>query len=548
MSRAEGCECVTLRKLRSGPSKVRAGEPLQQNPDRQPRRDRLPYHAHREGARLSHGRGLQRCRCRRPACARGRRGGAHRPAAGAARATSTSTALLAAAKLAGADAVHPGYGFLSENAAFAEACAEAGLVFIGPPAAAIAAMGNKARAKALMQAAGVPCVPGYRGTDQSDETLIAEGAPHRLSADGQGRGRRRRARHAARELLRDDLAAGAGAQPIRSASALRLGRIDPRAGDRRRPPRRDSDLCRSARQRHPSRRTRLLDPAAAPESHRGGAIAGGVDRHCASRWARPRSRRRAPSATSAPAPSSFCSTGRRQFYFLEMNTRLQVEHPVTEAVTGLDLVAWQLRIAAGEKLPLEQHQLRSSGHAIEARLYAEDPRRMVSAAERHARRLAPGERRGRAHRSRPRAGLHGQPVLRSDAGQADRARGDARGGAAPADRGARGYRCARAEDEPQLPDRRAAPSRVCRRRGDDGVHRSAFPGGRRRHAAPRRRSSRILALAAVLLFEARARSHQASGRCGTLVVDRRCRLAVAAQASATPIMPSASRSSGTTII
>ena len=107
-------------------------------------------------------------------------------------------ALLAAAKLAGADAVHPGYGFLSENAAFAEACAQAGLVFIGPPAAAIAAMGNKARAKALMQAAGVPCVPGYQGPDQSDDKMHGGRPAHRLSADGQGRGRRRRARHAPR--------------------------------------------------------------------------------------------------------------------------------------------------------------------------------------------------------------------------------------------------------------------------------------------------------------------------------------------------------------
>ena len=138
--------------------------------------------------------------------------------------------------------------------------------------------------------------------------------PHRLSADGQGRGGRRRPRHAARGCCRGP-AAGAGAQPFRGGKRLRLGRTDPRTGDRRRPPRRDPDLRRPARQRHPSRRARLLDPAPAPESHRGGALARRSRPNCASRWARPRSRRHAPSATSAPAPSSSCSTGRKNSTF-----------------------------------------------------------------------------------------------------------------------------------------------------------------------------------------------------------------------------------------
>ena len=280
-------------------------------------------------------------------------------------------ALLAAAKRAGADAVHPGYGFLAENAAFAEACAGAGLVFIGPPAAAIAAMGNKARAKELMRAAGVPCVPGYEGADQSDETMLAEAARIgfplmvKAAAGGGGRGMRlvaspndlanalTRARsEAARAFGSDELIlelAIGGARHIefqifadQHGNVIHLGERD----------------C-SIQRRH----QKVIEEAPAPfvstelRSQMGEAAVAAA---------------RAIDYVGA-GTVEFLLDPSGKFYFLEMNTRLQVEHAVTEAITGLDLVAWQLRIAAGERLPLEQHQVGLSGHAIEARLYAEDP-------------------------------------------------------------------------------------------------------------------------------------------------------------------------------
>jgi len=282
-------------------------------------------------------------------------------------------ALLAAAKLAGADAVHPGYGFLSENAAFAEACSEAGLVFIGPPAAAIDAMGNKARAKALMEAAGVPCVPGYRGGDQSDETLIAEGRrigfPLMVKAAAGGGGRGMRLVTTADELpqalarSRSEAAGAFGSDELileraiadarhielqifadRHANVIHLGERD----------------C-SIQRRHQKVIEETPSPAVSAElREQMGAAAVAAARAI---------------GYVGAGTVEFLLDGSQKFYFLEMNTRLQVEHPVTEAVTGLDLVAWQLRIAAGEKLPLTQQQVRFDGHAIEARLYAEDPSR-----------------------------------------------------------------------------------------------------------------------------------------------------------------------------
>ena len=180
----------------------------------------MPRHAHGEGARLSHGRRIQRRRRGSPACAAADEAVRIGPPP-AQESYLNIEALPAAAKLAGADAVHPGYGFLSENAAFAEACSEAGLPSSARRPAAIDAMGNKARAKALMEAAGVPVVPGYRGADQSDETLIAEGTPYRLPADGQGCGWRWRPRHAAGHGRRGPCRRR-WPQPLRSGQRLRL--------------------------------------------------------------------------------------------------------------------------------------------------------------------------------------------------------------------------------------------------------------------------------------------------------------------------------------
>ena len=280
-------------------------------------------------------------------------------------------ALLAAAKLAGADAVHPGYGFLSENAAFAEACTQAGLVFIGPPAAAIAAMGNKARAKALMQAAGVPCVPGYQGPDQSDERFIKEGRrigfPLMVKAAAGGGGRGMRLVASADDLANALARARSEAASAFGSDELILEHAVPEArhieiqifadqhGNIIHLGERDCSIQR----RHQKVIEETPSPAVSTElrAKMGDAAVAAA---------------RAIGYVSA-GTVEFLLDQSGKFYFLEMNTRLQVEHPVTEAVTGLDLVAWQLRVAAGERLPLDQHEVRFSGHAIEARLYAEDP-------------------------------------------------------------------------------------------------------------------------------------------------------------------------------
>jgi geranyl-CoA carboxylase alpha subunit len=280
-------------------------------------------------------------------------------------------ALLAAAKLAGADAVHPGYGFLSENAAFAQACPDAGLVFIGPPAAAIHAMGNKARAKALMEAAGVACVPGYHGSDQSDETLMAEGRrigfPLMVKAAAGGGGRGMRLVTAAEALTnalaraRSEAASAFGSDELILERAIEDVRhiefqvFADRHGNIIHLGERDCSIQR--------RHQKVIEetPSSAVSTELRAEMG--------------------ETAVTAARAINYAGAGTveflldpaRSFYFLEMNTRLQVEHPVTEAVTGLDLVAWQLRVAAGERLPLDQHEVRFNGHAIEARLYAEDP-------------------------------------------------------------------------------------------------------------------------------------------------------------------------------
>lgn len=279
--------------------------------------------------------------------------------------------LIDVARQSGAEAIHPGYGFLSENADFAEACAAAGLVFIGPPVSAIRAMGGKSEAKALMEQAGVPLVPGYHGTDQ-DPAVLAEAAERigypvliKASAGGGGKGMR---------VVEspDDFAVHLAGAKREAAGSFGNDRVliekylaRPRHveiqvfadgfGHAVSLFERDCSIQR--------RHQKVIEEAPAP----------GMD---------PAVRRRMGEAAIAAAQAidyrgagtvEFLLEPDGSFYFMEMNTRLQVEHPVTEFITGLDLVEWQLRVAAGQPLPLGQDDLSIRGHAIEVRLYAEDP-------------------------------------------------------------------------------------------------------------------------------------------------------------------------------
>lgn len=281
--------------------------------------------------------------------------------------------ILAAAHHSGADAVHPGYGLLSENAAFAQACVSAGLTFIGPKPETIRRLGNKREARLAMQAAGVPIVPGYDGEDQ-DPARLAEAAEHigypimvKAAAGGGGRGLRRvtspaglpeaiaRARSEAEKAFGDGRLilerAITGARHVElQVFADTHGRII-HLGERD---------C-SVQRRFQKVIEEAPSPAVTPElRQRMGETAVAVAR----------------SADYLGAGTvEFLLGPSGDFYFLEMNTRLQVEHPVTELVTGTDLVEWQLRVADGEPLPLTQEQVQLTGHAIELRLYAEDPTR-----------------------------------------------------------------------------------------------------------------------------------------------------------------------------
>ncbi|HJS88883.1 MAG TPA: biotin carboxylase N-terminal domain-containing protein [Steroidobacteraceae bacterium] len=299
-------------------------------------------------------------------------------------------AVLRAARAARAEAVHPGYGFLSENAQFARACLDAGLVFVGPPPDAIAAMGSKSLAKASVRAAGVPVLPGYDGERQEIEFLEARALEAGLplivkpAAGGGGKGMRVvRAREELREAL-------TGARRL-AESAFGDGTLlierylpEPRHievqvfADQQGNCVHLGDRDCSVQRRH----QKLIEEAPAPglpqplrESLRAAAVL--VARNI---------------GYVSAGTVEFLFDG-REFYFLEMNTRLQVEHTVTEAVTGLDLVEWQLRIAAGEPLPLSQAQIHLDGHAIEARVCAEDPWRefMPSAGSLHLAEWPQGE-------------------------------------------------------------------------------------------------------------------------------------------------------------
>ena len=282
-----------------------------------------------------------------------------------------TAALLEAARKSGAQAVHPGYGFLSESAAFAQACVDAGLVFIGPPAAAMKAMGNKALAKRRMLAAGVPCASGYLGDEQDDARLLQEalklGFPLLVKAVAGGGGRGMRLVRAADEVAQALVAARREAQGAFGDGTLMLERLIDNG--------------------------RHIEIQVFADAH-GNAVHLG-ERDCTAQRRRQKVIEEAPSpvvssamreamgrdAVAAALAVGYRGAGTVEFivdadlkhFFLEMNTRLQVEHPVTEMVTGLDLVEWQLRVAAGEPLPLGQADIAFGGHAIEARLYAEDP-------------------------------------------------------------------------------------------------------------------------------------------------------------------------------
>ena len=278
--------------------------------------------------------------------------------------------ILAAARRAGAGAIHPGYGFLSENAAFAAACGEAGFVFIGPAAEAIDLMGNKAAAKRRMLAAGVPCIPGFQAAEADDEALIAAaddvGYPLMVKAAAGGGGRGMRLAAAPAELAGAIAAARSEAENAFGSGELILERalLDARHvevqvfGDAHGNCIHLGERDCSVQRRH----QKVVEEAPCPVLT-------------------PALRRTMGEAAVAAARSiDYVGAGTVEFllgedgsfYFLEMNTRLQVEHPVTEAVTGLDLVALQLAVAEGEPLPLDQEAVSLSGHAIEVRLYAED--------------------------------------------------------------------------------------------------------------------------------------------------------------------------------
>ena len=283
-------------------------------------------------------------------------------------------AVLAAVRDSGADALHPGYGFLAENAGFAERCEAAGVCFVGPPPSAIRAMGSKREALDAMAAQGVPVLPGYRGTAQDDDALLAAAAEIgfplivKPSAGGGGKGM---------EVARDAAALARALPAARRVAKAAFG---------------DDTLLLERYLERP----RHVEVQVFADAH--GGCVHLFERDCSVQ------RRHQKVVEEAPAPGlpdavrermgevavaaaraiGYRGAGtveflydpaREDFHFMEMNTRLQVEHPVTEMITGIDLVAWQLRVAAGEPLPLAQDGIRRRGHAIEVRLYAEDPER-----------------------------------------------------------------------------------------------------------------------------------------------------------------------------
>jgi geranyl-CoA carboxylase alpha subunit len=280
-------------------------------------------------------------------------------------------AIIGAARRTGADAIHPGFGFLAENSDFAQACADAGLVFIGPGAEAIAAMGNKHAARVLVERSGVPVLRGYGGSDQGQERLRQEaeriGLPLMVKAADGGGGKGMRLVQSMAEL--DDACAAARREARQAFGSdeliLERALLAPRHiefqifGDQHGNLIHLGERECSIQRRHQKVIEEAPSLALTPDlraSMGAAAVAAG----------------RAVNYCNA-GTVEFLLDGDGQFYFLEMNTRLQVEHPVTECVTGLDLVEWQLLVAEGQELPLCQEQVRMSGCAIEARIYAENP-------------------------------------------------------------------------------------------------------------------------------------------------------------------------------
>jgi 3-methylcrotonyl-CoA carboxylase alpha subunit len=279
--------------------------------------------------------------------------------------------IIAVAGASGAQAIHPGYGFLSENATFAEACAETGIVFIGPPASAIRAMGGKSEAKALMAKAGVPLVPGYHGDDQSVDRLAAEAArtgyPVLIKASAGGGGKGMRAAETPQTFAvelsgakREAMAAFGNDRMLIEKYLVRPRHVEVQVfAD-------NHDDCYSLFERDCSiqrRHQKVIEEAPAP----------GLSEVLRKRMGDAAISAARAIGYSGAGTVEFLLDARGEFYFMEMNTRLQVEHPVTEFITGLDLVEWQFRVAAGEKLPATWSDLSMHGHAIEARIYAEDP-------------------------------------------------------------------------------------------------------------------------------------------------------------------------------
>ena len=278
--------------------------------------------------------------------------------------------LIEAARKTGAEAVHPGYGFLSENAEFAQTCLDAGLVFVGPTAAMMTAMGSKSGSKALMEKAGVPLVPGYHGEAQDEATLAKAatkiGFPVLVKASAGGGGRGMRIVRSAAELEPAIVSAKREAKAAFGDDTMLIEKyVD---------------------------NPRHIEVQVIGDSH--GNLVSLFERECTLQRRHQKVIEEAPSPTlnatqretvcaaarKAAAAVNYVGAGTIEFvsdgkdvFFIEMNTRLQVEHPVTELITGIDLVEWQLRVAFGESLPLKQDEIRLSGHAIEARVYAENP-------------------------------------------------------------------------------------------------------------------------------------------------------------------------------